>query len=240
MSKRMICITVIAGLTISANVLAQEPDAKELLAQMSAEIAKLDSFVLSGDAYADARLGEGQIIEHSYDATMSVRKPSELRLTNRNAEFTGEIFFADGIVTVFNTGRNFYAKKPVPDGFENAVNFALNDLGIKAPLLEVVTQNFADLASDDGVEVEYLGTSLFRGEVHDHIAVRGPEVDMQLWIATDGRPLPRKMALSYKWEVGAPRFVAFLEWDTSPKFSSDSFKFAPPDGAAEIKFIPEL
>ncbi len=236
----MICITVIAGLTISANVLAQEPDAKELLAQMSAEIAKLDSFVLSGDAYADARLGEGQIIEHSYDATMSVRKPSELRLTNRNSEFTGEIFFADGSVTVFKTGRNFYAKKPIPDGFENAVNFALNDLGIKAPLLEVITQNFADLVADDDVEVEYLGTSLFRGEMHHHIGIRGPEVDMQLWIVTEGIPLPRKMAMSYKWEGGAPRFVAFMKWDTSPELANDTFKFVPPNGATEIQFIPEL
>jgi hypothetical protein len=238
--KRLFCVALIVGTAISGSVLAQEPDPKELLARMSAEIAKLDSFVLSGDAYADASLGAGQIIEHSYDASMSVRKPSELRMTNRNSEFTGEIFFDNGVLTVFNSGRNFYAKRPIPDGFENAVNFALNDLGIKAPLLELITQNFSDLVAQEGTDVEYLGTSLFRNEVHDHIAVRGPEVDMQIWIATDGRPLPRKMALSSKWEVGAPRFVTFLEWDTSPRFSSDSFKFVPPDGATEIKFIPEL
>jgi len=92
---------------MSGSALAQDPDPKELLSRMNAEIAKLDSFVLSGDAYADARLDAGQIIEHYYDAVMRVRKPSELRLTNRNAEFTGEIFFADGVLTVFNSGRNF-------------------------------------------------------------------------------------------------------------------------------------
>ena len=238
--RRLTCVAFIVIAVISGSALAQEPNPKELLARMSAEIAKLDSFVLSGDAYADASLGEGQIIEHSYDATMRVRKPSELRLTNENAEFTGEIFFENGVLTVFNAGRNFYAKKPIPDGFENAVNFALNDLGIKAPLLELITKDFAELVSHDDTDVEYLGASLFRGVRHDHIAVRGPEIDMQLWIAAEGRPLPRKFALSYKWEVGAPRFVAFMEWDTSPKFSSDSFTFTPPDGATEIHFIPEL
>jgi hypothetical protein len=171
---------------------------------------------------------------------MRVRKPSDLRLTNENAEFTGEIFFENGVLTVFNSGRNFYAKKPIPDGFESAVNFALNDLGIKAPLLELITMDFADLVSDDDTQVEYLGTSLFRGAMHDHIAVRGSEIDMQLWIAAEGRPLPKKFAMSSKWEAGAPRFVAFIEWDTSPKFSGDSFKFTPPDGATEIHFIPEL
>jgi hypothetical protein len=238
--KRLICVALIVGTANSGSVFAQEPDPIELLTRMSAEIAKLSSFVLSGDAYADARLDAGQIIEHSYDAVMRVQKPSQLRLTNRNSEFTGEIFFDNSIVTVFNSGPNFYAKKPIPDGFENAVNFALNDLGIKAPLLELITQDFADLVSSDETEVEYLGTSLFRGEMHDHIAVRGPEVDMQIWIAAEGPLLPKKMALSYKWEGGTPRFVTFMEWDTNPKFSSDSFKFVPPDGATEINFIPEL
>jgi hypothetical protein len=231
---------VIAAAAISSNALAQDRDPKVLLERMQAEIAKLDSFVLSGDAYADASLGAGQIIEHSYDARMIVRKPSELRMTNRNSEYTAEIFIENGVLTVFNTGRNFYAKKPVPDGFQDAIDFALNDLEIKAPLLELITQDFASLVSAEGVSVEYLGTSLFRGEVHDHIAIRGPEVDMQIWIAAEGPPLPRKMALSSKWEVGAPRFVTFLSWDTDPTFSSDAFSFVPPDGATEINFVPEL
>ena len=238
-TKTLLCSMVIACTVISGNALAQDRDPKVLLAQMHAEIAKLDSFVLTGDAYADARLGAGQIIENSYDARMSVRKPSEIRITNRNAEFTGEIFFDNGVLTVFNTGRNFYAKKAIPDGYENAINFALNDLGIKAPLLELITMDFAKFVLSEGVEVAYLGTSLFRGELHNHIAIIGPEVDMQLWIAAEGPPLPRKFALVSKWEGGAPRFVAFLSWDTNPKLSSDTFKFVPPEGATEIEFVPE-
>jgi hypothetical protein len=63
---------------------------------------------------------------------------------------------------------------------------------------------------------------------------------MQLWIAAEGPPLLRKMAMAYKWEGGAPRFVAFLSWDANPEFSSDLFGFVPPEGATEIKFIPKL
>ncbi len=229
---------VLAGASISGSALAQDRDPKVLLARMHAEIAKLDSFVLSGDAYADASLGAGQIIEHSYDARMIVRKPSEIRITNRNAEYTGEIFFENGVLTVFNTGRNFYAKKQIPDGFENAINFALNDIGITAPLLELISQDFASFVSTEGVSVEYIGTSLFRGEIHDHIAIRGSEIDMQLWIAAEGSPLPRKMALVSKWEAGSPRFVTFLSWDADPEFSSDTFRFVAPDGATEIEFVP--
>jgi len=107
-------------------------------------------------------------------------------------------------------------------------------------LLELISKDFVAILMEGDAEVQYLGTSLFRGELHDHIAVSGHDVDMQLWIAAEGRPLPTKMALSSKWETGAPRFVTFISWDTSPDLSDDSFKFVPPVGATEINFIPKL
>ena len=238
--RSLICVAFIVAAAISGSVLAQEPDPKELLARMGAEIGGLESFVLSGDVYADARLDAGQIIEHSYDASMSVRKPSQLRLTNLSGENTKELFFAGGVLTVFDTDRNYYAQKPIPDGFLNAIDFALNDLGIKAPLLELISRNFAESVSGGESEVAYMGTSLFRGEMHDHIAIRGPEVDMQLWIAAEPPHLPKKMALVSKWESGAPRFVGFMSWDTGAQLSDDTFDFVPPQGATEIQFVPEL
>lgn len=238
--KKLFCVALIFGTAISGSVLAQEPDPKELLARMSAEIAKLDSFVLSGDVYADARLDAGQIIEHSYDVSMSVQKPSQLRLTNRSGENTKELFFDGGVLTVYDTARNFYAQKPIPDGVLSAIDFALNDLGIKAPMLEMISRNFFEKVTGGEAEVAYMGTSLFRGEVHDHIAIRGSEIDMQLWIAAEAPHLPKKMALVSKWESGAPRFVGFMSWNTSAELSDDTFDFVPPKGATEIQFIPEL
>lgn len=237
-SKRLICVALIVVAAISGSVLAQEPDPKELLARMSAEIAALESFVLSGDAYADARLDAGQIIEHSYDVSMSVRKPSQLRLTNRSGENTKELFFDAGVLTAYNSDRNYYAQKPIPDSVLVAIDFALNDMGILAPLLELISRNYIENVVGGEGEVAYMGTSLFRGEVHDHIAIRGSEIDMQLWIAAEAPHLPKKMALVSKWESGAPRLVGFMNWDTSAELSDDLFVFVPPKGATEIQFVP--
>ena len=45
---------VIASGSLASNVSAQEIDARELLGRMGAEIASLEGFILSGEAYADA------------------------------------------------------------------------------------------------------------------------------------------------------------------------------------------
>ena len=64
--------------------------------------------------------------------------------------------------------------------------------------------------------------------------------DVQIWIASEGRPLPGKLVISSKWEGGSPRFVAFFKWDTDPAFEPDLFTFDPPDGAVRIEFLSDL
>jgi hypothetical protein len=85
---------------------AQEIDARELLEEMSAEIAGLQSFVVQGDAYADARLEAGQIIEHSSHVTLRLRRePGSVRVTNQRAEGTTEVYFDEGRLAVYTSDR---------------------------------------------------------------------------------------------------------------------------------------
>ena len=100
------------------NVYAQDNQATEILQAMSAEIASLDRFVVSGDGYVDARLDAGQIIEQSMDATMRVKRPGAIRITNRDAESTKEIYFAEGVFTVYSQKHNFYAQTDLPAGID--------------------------------------------------------------------------------------------------------------------------
>ena len=219
------------------NVYAQDDQATEILQQMSAEIASLDSFVVNGDGYTDDRLDAGQIIEHSMDVTMRVnRLANAMRITNRDSEATKEIYFGEDVFTVYNEETNFYAQEDLPEGIDAAVNFAIDELGIDAPMLDFVFNDVASHFLEDAESVDYFGLSLFRGKTYHHIGIRAPEIDLQLWIAAEGPPVPGKMAISAKWEAGSPRSVFFFSWDTKPDFGRDSFSFEPPAGSMRIEF----
>jgi hypothetical protein len=71
---------------------------------------------------------------------------------------------------------------------------------------------------------------------YHHIGIRMAEVDLQIWVAAEGPPLPGKMTISSKWEGGSPRSVFFYSWNTNPDFGRESFSFEPPDGATKIEF----
>ena len=232
----IVAATMAAGVSTSS-AFAQEFDARTLLEQMSAEIAGLDSFIVQGDGYSDARLTSGQIIEHASQVTLRLRRPGSIRITNRSSGYTKEIFFHDGLLTVYSTDGNFYAQTEIPKDVDSMLDFAVNEVGIEAPLLDFVSRDVSGHLLEDADDVRYLGTSLIRDETFHHIGMRLPEVDVQIWIASEGQPLPGKISISSKWEGGSPRFVGFLSWNTDPDIPVDSLKFDPPSGAIEIDFL---
>ena len=91
-----------------------------------------------------------------------------------------------------------------------------------------------------GENSQYLGISLVRGDLSHHIVIREREVDVQLWIASEGPPLPVKIAISAKWEGGSPRSVGFLEWNTNPQLPDGELDFEPPDQAVRIRMLSDL
>ena len=233
----MVTATLLGAVFVCATASSQEIDPEQLLKAMSAEIAALDAFVISGDGYSDARLPAGQVIEHASEVRLTLQRPGSFRMTNREAELSREVFFDEGLLTVFNSDRGFYAQTTIPEGTQSALDFAVNEVGIEEPLLDLISQDVAGHLLEDAEETSYLGHSLVRGEIYHHLAIRFPEVDMQVWVAVDGPALPGKLSISSKWEGGAPRFVAFLDWEVDPDIPDGMFEFEAPDGAVEIDFL---
>ena len=219
----------------------EDPDARALVESMSNAIENLAAFTVEGDAYTDARLDPGLIIEHSSHVTLRLRRdPGSIHITNRGAENTRDVYFDDGAVNVYSTADNFYAQAEIPQGVESMLEFAVDDLGIESPMLDLIAADVAKHLLTDAQDIQYLGLSLIRERVYHHVGIRYPETDVQVWIASEGRPLPGKLAISSKWEGGAPRFVGFFEWNTKPQFAADTFTFSPPDGAVRIDFADRL
>ncbi len=218
------------------NIHAEDDQAIDVMRSMGAAIASLDKFVVSGDGYIDARMDAGQIIEHSMDVTMRMSRPNAMRITNHNAESTQEIYFGDGVLTVYSQTHNFYAQTDAPEDVDAAASFAVNEIGIDAPMLDFVSSDVAGNFLTDAETVEYLGLSRFRDNTYHHIGIRMAEIDVQVWVAAEGMPLPGKMAISSKWDGGSPRSVFFFSWDTDPDFAGKAFKFEPPEGATKIEF----
>lgn len=218
----------------------RDSQAIEVLQGMSDYLAGLDRFAVYGHGSADARLDAGLIVSNQFEVKLRVQRPASLHISRFDGERTQHLYVHKGELTHYDTVDQFYATAEVPDGIEAAMKFGLERLNLEAPLMDLLYQDvFTHLAGTTDPVLYLSGKSRVGNKDCHHIAIRNPEVDIQIWVEEGARPLPRQLVLTSKWKGGAPRFVAQLEWDTKPEFANGEFEFIVPEGASRIDFIRE-
>ena len=225
-------------------VFAEEPQpvrdeqAVTVLKAMSGFLAGLDRFSISGEGSTDSRLDAGLIVANPIEVKLKVQRPGSLHISRFDGAETQHLFVDGDSMTLYDTSRGFYASTEVPEGIEAAMGYALEELAIEAPLMDLLHHDVFSYLAGTSDSVLYLSDkSRVDGVDCHHIAIRDAEVDIQICVEEGQRPLPRQLILTSKWEGGAPRFVARLYWNLEPDFSEDTFNFVPPEGVSQIDFL---
>ena len=236
-------IIVLAALVCPGMVYAQSADgpgtdrAIEVLKSMSAYTEKLDQLIIRGTTYTDARLTAGLIVANAAETEMIIDRPGSLYISTFDGEDKKEIFFHEGLVTVFGSKDKFYGQASIPRDIEAAAAFALEELDIEAPFMDLIYRDVVSRLSSSEDAIFYLtDKSRVDGTDCHHIAIRGPEIDLQLWVQAGSQPLLRRIMITSKWEGGAPRYVGNMRWDIAPDIDPEIFKFNAPEGSINIGF----
>jgi hypothetical protein len=233
-------LLAVGAVSAQESAVRQDANAIEVLKSMSAYTASLDRFMIGGVTLTDARLGEGLMVSNSVEVKALVDRPGSLRIVGFDGVEKKELYFHNGTLTVFNSARNFYAQASVPEDIDAAMEFALEELEVEAPFLDLIHRDPTHLLSQSEETILYLtDKARIAGVDCHHIAIRGPESDVQLWVEEGDRPLPRKIIITSKWEGGSPRYIANLAWETEPEFKEVTFEFRAPEGAENIGFAHE-
>lgn len=239
----IVVLTVLLGFSaVIAQAAGVQQDAKavEVLKQMAAYKSSLNHVTITGVSFSDARLGGGLMVANSEEVTVSISRPGSMRANSFDGTANTGLFFNDGLLTVYNSANRLYAQADIPKEIDAALQFALEELDVEAPLMDLIFQDAsAHLLSSDETIMYLTDKSRVGGVDCHHLAIRGSEIDVQLWVEEGDRPVVRKIMMTSKWEGGSPRFVANLFWETEPKFEPGFFEFKAPEGAMKIEFVRE-
>jgi len=82
------------------------------------------------------------------------------------------------------------------------------------------------------------GQDFIGKDLCDHYAFRQGNIDWQIWIVADGKPLPRKLVFTNRSDDARPQSVSLITWNLKPTFSDAAFKFTPPKGATVVEIVP--
>lgn len=221
----------------SATVSAQavSPEAQAVLDRMTAYLQGLQSFSIATQVTRDEVVALGYKLQNNETSEIVVQRPNKLR-----AEISGDIrnrtIVYDGAkLTMYSPDDAAYVRTAAPGSLGELIE-ALLDAGIEMPLIDVLYQAAAGTLTEAVRGGILVGESMIDGVTTDHLAFRQASVDWQLWVEQGARPLPRKILITTRYEVGDPQYQAVLRWNLKPKINSATFAFAPPEGTTEIPF----
>ncbi len=218
---------------------AVEPEAQQILREMSDYLSSLEQFTFQGDITTDVILYSGQKLQNSGTIDISISRPDRFYLT-RKGNIVDQAFYYDGkTLTLHGKKVNYYASIAALPTIEETLDKAIEEVGLIAPGADIIYQNTYDVLMENAVSGFYAGLSTIQGVECHHLAFRNSEVDWQIWIENDDTPLPCKYLITSKWTRGGPQFsVVFFNWNTAAKLKDELFVFTPPEGAEKIEFIP--
>lgn len=183
----------------------------------------------------------GQMIEYGGTRTMTYDRPTRMRVDNQRRDGVRQVITYDGKDLVLATpGLNFYSSEHLQGNIAEALEFLADDMGVPMPLTDFFAANATDTTFSGITGAVYVGESIIAGVVSDHLAFRTEDVDIQLWVATNGPALPQRYVVTYKDEPGHPQFWAqFSNWNMSPEITDDMFSYQPTKNAHRIPFEPD-
>ncbi len=147
-------------------------------------------------------------------------------------------WFADGILSVVKRPDDLYTQLDTPDNLAGMVDFA-DDFALVVPFADILRGNAKELFLSESESSINVGQAWVDGVWTDHIAVRKADVDIEVWVRSEGDPVPVKLAIIYKLEEGAPSFLGRMRgWDFTPNFDESTFTFAVPQDADPVEVAP--
>jgi hypothetical protein len=219
-----------------------EEQAKGVMKRMADYLSQAKGFSVTVDTGFDAVQEFGQKIEFGETRKIVLSRPNLLRVeaTKRDGS-KSELIFDGKEIALYFAKENVYATDARPGTVDQAIDYFTNDLDMRLPLAEMLSSKLAEELPNLVLEAAYVEKSFIAGVPCDHVAFRGDEADLQLWVAQGDKPLPQRIVITYTQIDGRPQFWAQLSnWNLAPEIPSSLFVFKPATGATKITFAPKL
>jgi hypothetical protein len=236
-SRRLI-LAAIAMSSWASIASAQEVDAKadEVLHAMSDYLTGLKSFSATADASTEILMRNGAKIQLTATSEIVLDRDTGFMASRKGPAGESKIVFDGTKVTIANQAMGVHMSIPVEGGIDTAIDEVRSVMGAEvtggADLLYAKPYEGLMYEVESGT---YMGEVTVGGVSAHHLLYRAAEIDWQLWVRSEGDPIPVKYVITSKWVTGAPTFsVQLSNFTANVVTDADTFTFTVPEGSKEI------
>jgi hypothetical protein len=214
-----------------------EPAALERMKAMSDLLKVAGSFTFKAVTDRETPSVGGQMLDFVNVSRVSVTRPNQVRVDTEGDRFAASLWYDGKTVTIYSPKSSFYGQAPAPATIDETLQMLMDRFNTPLPVAGFLLKDpYAKMI--EGVQTAFdAGTAQIDGVACRHFAFSEPDADWQVWIEEGARPLPRRMAVTYKNAPGRPRVLTGLsDWNLSPSLPAGEFVFTPPAGAARVEW----
>jgi len=182
----------------------------------------------------------GQKLQFGMLQRVALQRPDRLHwVTLHDDAATETAWCHDGTFTMVKQPANVWGRVSVPPTLADAVSRIAHEYNVPVPFVDLLSGDAAELWLGEEVEwVNYIGEAWAEGHWTDHVALRRPGIDVQLWFRKGDEPFLVKMVIVRTDEDGLPGFSArFRKWSTRIPDGAIP-KFVPPEGSRQLEIVP--
>ena len=212
-----------------------EPAALERMKAMSDLLKTAGSFTFTTVTDREQPSVGGPMLDFFIVSKVTVTRPNQLRIESQGDRFGASLWYDGKTVAIHANKSKFYGQAPAPATIDEAVQMLMDRLNTPLPVAGFLLKDpYARMM--EGVTTAFdAGTGEVDGVMCRHLAFSEGDADWQVWIEEGAKPLPRRIAVTYKKYPGSPRVMATLsDWNLAPTIPAGAFTFVPPAGTTKV------
>ncbi len=182
----------------------------------------------------------GQKLQFDMVYSLVASRPDRLFWTTwRDDASVESAWYESGTFTMLKQPDNVYGQIEVPRTLGEMIGVLVDEYGIAVPFMDILAGQARETIQDAAASGWYVGASWVDGAWTHHLALRAPDVDLEIWVGME-EPVPLKLTITWRDEVGMPSYMArFRKWEMSPSIDESVFHFEAPPDAELVEMVPE-
>ena len=210
-------------------------DVLEPMRAMGKALTSATAFQFTVQGSMDEAIESGQLVQITRQSTIAVQRPDRMHLDISGDDVTWEIGYDGKAMTVLDKDANESTSVDAPPTLDELLDFAITEHGLTIPLSDLLYSDAQGTLLENVQAARHLGLHDVGEHKCHHLAFRQEVIDWQLWIDSEGPPVPRKLVITYKDEPGLPQYVSILsDWDLAASFGDTAFTVKLPAGVQSM------
>ncbi len=213
----------------------------KILKEMSAKLASAKSLTFS-TAESHDRVGRsGEKKQLNFSREVAIRRPDRLWYSFHGADVDAMLWYDGKLLTAVMNKEKAYAQGPVPATIDEMIDYTATHYDVPMPMADIIESSPYDSLMTPETKGGYAGEETVEGTKCHHLSYQEETVDWQIWIRSEGDPLPCKLDITYKQDPGTPNSImTFKNWNLAAVIKDEMFVPQIPQGYERIALLEKV